>query len=158
VASVVASALFALTFASSSLAHLRLTRETAANHAATSIEYQHGLSETLARLAVQTRPALAVIAVNPTDYELVFAVLNEVARRSDDRFREYLILDAPPKGSVLLRGMQQVSRRGESEWHTRPVRELAQRAATVCVFLNERPHPVHGCRPGSGVRLVAQGM
>ena len=53
--------------------------------------------------------------------------------------------------------MTGVSRKGNREWHTRPVAELAGDTA-VCVFLNVRPRPVHGCRPGDEIRVVAEGM
>jgi hypothetical protein len=159
IAAAAASSFFIVHLIQVSLSNLRLTHENAINHAATSNEYQRGLSEVLTRLAAQPKARFAVVATNGIDYESAYAVLNEVARRSRDRYREYLIVaNFSPGPSSLLDAMGTISKRGAPAWHIRPVSELAGSKNAVCVFLNNDPRPVEGCRRGDGIRLVAQGM
>jgi hypothetical protein len=99
------------------------------------------------------------LETNGGDYEPAYAVLNELARRSRDRFREYLIVaNSSSQANGLLDAMTRISESGASSWHTRPLSELAGTADAVCVFLNHNPHPVAGCRRGDGIRLIAEGM
>lgn len=159
VVSLALSSLFVLRLLPAADSNLHLTRATAAHNAATSDEYQRGLSRTLARLAAQHKPPVAVVAAVGSDYEPAFAVLNELARRTRDGVHEYLIVASPSaRTDPLLAGLNRISRRGSRDWHTRPVRGLARQPGAVCVFLNERPHQVAGCRRGDAIRLVAAGM
>ncbi len=159
IASVVASSFFIVRLVQVSVSDLELTHENAIYHAATSNDYQRGLSEALARLAVEPKPTVAVVATNGGDYEPAYAVLNELARRSGDRFREYLIVEnSSPRTNGSLDAMARISESGAPGWHTRPVSELAGTEDAVCVFLNKDPRPVDGCRRGDGIRLIAQGM
>jgi hypothetical protein len=159
IASVVASSLSIVRLVQVSVSDLHLTHEEAIDHAATSNEYQRDLSEALVRLAMEPKPTVAVVATNGGDYEPAYAVLNELARRSRDRFREYLIVaNSSSRANGLLDAMTHISESGASGWHTRPLSELAGTADAVCVFLNEDPHPVEGCRRGDGIRLIAEGM
>jgi hypothetical protein len=158
-ASVMASSIFILRLVQASVSNLQLTHENAIYHAATSNEYQHGLSDALARLAVEEKPTVAVVATNGSDYEPAYAVLNELARRSRDRFREYLIVEnASRRTNGLLDPMVRISKSGAPSWHTRPVSEIVGGHDAVCIFLNKNPGSVDGCRRGDGIRLVAQGM
>lgn len=159
IASMAASSFFLVRLVRVSVTDLRLTHQTAIYHAATSNKYQHGLSEALARLAVETKPSVAVIATNGSDYEPAYAVLNELARRSHDPLREYLIMaNSSEKADPLLAAIARVSGRSARDWHTRPISELRGTGAAVCIFLNGHPRPIDGCQHGSGIRVVAQGM
>ncbi len=159
IASVVASSFFIVRVVRLSVLDLQLTHENAISGAATSNYYQRGLSEALARLVVEPKPTVAVVATNESDYEPAYAVLNELARRSRDRFRQYLIVEnSSPMTNGLLDAMVSISESGNRGWHTRPVSELARSKDAVCVFLNTHPRPVDGCRRGDGIRLIAQGM
>ena len=159
IASVVASSFFIVRVVRLSVLDLQLTHENATSGAATSNYYQRGLSEALARLVVEPKPTVAVVATNESDYEPAYAVLNELARRSRDRFRQYLIVEnSSPMTNGLLDAMVSISESGNRGWHTRPVSELARSKDAVCVFLNTHPRPVDGCRRGDGIRLIAQGM
>ena len=159
IASVVASSSLIARLAQVSASNLHRTHETAIYHAATSNDYQLGLSEALARLAVESKPTVAVVATNGSDYEPAYAVLNELARRSGDRFRQYLIVENPShRTDGLLHAMAGISEGIAPGWHTRPVSELVGTENAVCIFLNEDPRPVDGCRTGDGIRLIAQGM
>jgi hypothetical protein len=159
IASLAVSSLFLFHAVSDSVSGIRLTHEAAIRNAATSNEYQHGLSEVLARLSVEPRPSVAVVARRGIDYEPAFAVLNELGRRSRDHVHEYLIMaNSSPKPGALVAAMTRISRNGARDWQTRPLSELGATGAEICVFLNERPHPVEGCHRGGGVQVVAQGM
>ena len=81
IASVAVTSYFLVQLGLTARSNLRLTRETAIRNAAATIEYQQGLSATLARLRIETRAPVAVVAIVGVDYELAFAVLNELARR-----------------------------------------------------------------------------
>ena len=157
--SLIVSSLFVAELVPLSVSHLRGTRRTAVDHAATSREYQRGLSEALDRVAAEAKPTVAVVATSAGDYEPAYAVLNELGRRSGDRFHEYLIV-ASAGSQGTLGAMASISRKGSPDWHTRPVGELAGAGSTqaLCIFLNQPPRPVRGCRRGDGIRLVAEGM
>jgi hypothetical protein len=159
VVSLALSSLFVLRLLPASDSNLHLTRATAVHNATTSDEYQSGLSKTLARLAAQHKPPVAVVAAVGSDYEPAFAVLNELARQTRDGLHEYLIVVGPSaRTDPGLATLDRISRRGQRDWHTRPVGELARKPGAVCVFLNERPYQVAGCRRGDAIRLVAAGM
>ena len=157
-ASLAASALFIFRLVGPSNDNIHLTREAASHNAAATVEYQHGLSETLDRLSRAQDPVVAVVATIGSDYEPAYAILNEVARRTNDDTREYLLVQPSERGSAALRTMTRFARRGSRPWHIRPVDELQREGGAVCVFLNRNPRPLHGCRRGAGVRVAAQGM
>jgi hypothetical protein len=154
--SVLVSSLVLVELARSSLSNIRATRSAAAANAVATAEYQQGLSQVLARLANERKASVAVVASYLGDYEPAYAVLNELARRSDYRFREYLIVEHYVRGtSFLLDDLEKISKQGSPGWSNRPVKELAGTRGVMCVFLNQDPHPVKGCRRGAGVRIVA---
>ena len=159
ITSVVASSIGIVGLARTSVSNIRLTREDAIHNAAKSNDYQRGLSEALARLAAEPKPTVAVVARNGGDFEPAYAVLNELARRSNDRFREYLIVqDSSAVTNAPLDAMIKISETGAPAWHTRPLRQLVGGEDAVCLFLNENPRPVGGCRRGDGVKIIAEGM
>ena len=157
VASVAVSSYCLIQLALDAQSNLRLTHAVARQNALATNEYQQGLSRTLADLRPDPNARVAVVATVGVDYELAFAVLNELARRTRDRYREYLIVDPSTPSDALLAALTRVSDDGSRDWHARPVKELTRRPA-LCVFLNVQPRPLPGCRRGHGVRVVAQGM
>jgi hypothetical protein len=152
-----ASSISILRLARDARSNLRVTHAVAIDHATTSNEYQQGLSAAMARVAADPSHSFAVVATNGSDYEPAFAVLNEIARRSDNRYREYLIVQGDPEtnGLDVLAG---ISKNGVPSWHTRPIDELGRTRTAVCAFLNEDPTALSGCRSGDGIRIVAEGM
>jgi len=141
-----------------SVVHIRATHADAAAHAAATKDFQQGLSAALARLAKQPTKTVAVVATYYGDYEPAYAVLNELGRRTDYRIGEYLIVEHYAHGiNPLLDQIEQISEQGAPAWRNRPLRGLPARDGAMCIFLNQDPVPLKGCRPGAGLRIVAVG-
>ena len=131
----------------------------AANLQATD-QYQRGLSDALQALALEPEAQLVVVATNGGQYEPAYAVLNEVARRTNDSIRQFMIVppleDKPT--DPLLEGLAALGIQGSTAWHLLPRAGLSPDSFRVCIFLYQAPFPLPECEPGVSTEISTVGI
>jgi hypothetical protein len=130
-------------------------RQRVSLQATASIVYQDGLARVVSQL--DEGDALVVVPSNELDAEPAYALLNEVARRTEGAQRQYLLVDSREAGSVVAT-MNDVSEEGSPAWKAQPLDEWRPGSGDVCVFINSLPRRIEGCPPTTSTTVVALGM